>query len=125
MSDAHTMSTEEQKPQGFMAHVPAVFGILVVLALLMAIWVRPPWGYVAWCIALGIPWLALLAFSWRARSDVLTLAVTLPVVGVVIWLSPGGFLTVVQGYLVSACSAFLLLWLTRRQIQRFVGEKKA
>ena len=118
------MNIEHQKPQGFMAHVPAVFGILVVLTLLMALWVRPPWSYVGWCVALGIPWLALLALSWRVRSDLLTLAVTLPVVGVLIWLSPGGLLTVVHGYLLSACSAFLFLWIARRQIQRFVGETR-
>ena len=111
---------QNEKPEGFLAHVPAVFALLLVLTLVTAIWVRPPWSYIAWSIALGVPWLFLLTLSWRVRSDLLTMVVTLPVVAVLFWLSPGGLVSLAQGYLMSACSAFLLLWLGRRPIQRFI-----
>jgi len=122
MSAAHPMNTceENQKPEGAAAHIPATLAVLVVLTLLTAIWER-----IAWCIALGVPWLALLTLSWRARSDRLTMGVTLPVFAVLIWISPGGLLSVVQGYLMSACSAFFFWWLGRRRIQRFIDAKKA
>jgi hypothetical protein len=115
---------ENKKPEGFAAHIPTMLAILVVLTLLTGIWERPPWSYIAWCIALGVPWLALLAVSWRARSDRLTIGVTLPVFAVLIWISPGGLLSVVQGYLLSACSAFFFWWLGRRRIQRFIDAKR-
>ena len=111
---------DNEKPEGFFAHVPALFAILLTLTLVTAIWVRPPWSYVAWSAALGVPWLFLLTLSWRLRSDWTTVVVTSLIVAVIIWLSPGGLLSVVQGYLVSSCSAFLLLWLGRRRIQRVI-----
>ena len=122
MSVARHMINRDQneKPEGFFAHVPAVFVILLVLTFLTAIWVRPPFSYIAWSVALGVPWLLLLALSWRLRSDLLTMGVTLPLIIVLIWLSPGGLLSVAQGYLMSGCTAFLLLWLGRRPIQRFI-----
>ena len=111
---------QNEKPEGFFAHVPALFAILLVLTLFTAIWVRPPWSHIAWSIALGVPWVFLLTLSWKLRNDLLTLGVTLPIVAVLIWLSPGGLLSIVQGYLMSGCSAFLLLWLGRRPIQRLI-----
>ena len=111
---------QKEKLEGLFAHVPVVYALLLVLTLLTAIWVHPTWSYIASSVALGVPWLFLLTLSWRLRSDLLTMAVTLPLVLVLIWLSPGGLLSIAQGYLISACSAFLFLWLGRRPIQRFV-----
>jgi len=116
---------KNQKPKGFMAHVPFVFVVLVVITLLMAIWVRPPLNYILWCMALGVPWLAFLTVSWRMRSDLLTIVGTLLIVAVLAWLSHGGLLRVLHGYCMSTCSALLLLWIGRQQIQRFISNKKA
>ena len=122
MSIAHPIKSRDksQKPEGFFAHVPVVFAILLALTLLTAIWVRPPSSYIVWSVALGVPWLFLLALSWRLHSDLLTLVVTFLLVIVLIWLSPGGLLSLAQGYLMSGCTTFLLLWLGRRPIQRFI-----
>ncbi|MBA4147632.1 MAG: hypothetical protein H0X66_05915 [Verrucomicrobia bacterium] len=116
------MSTQREREtrEGIFEHAPHCFGILVVLALLPAIWLQSPLSYIAWSGALGIFWLLLLTVAWRIRSDIATMAATFPILVAHVWLSPDSLLAIVQGFLVTASAAFLFLWLLRDRIRRFV-----
>jgi hypothetical protein len=113
---------EKQDSEGFFAHLPAVLALLLVLTILISMWTKFSWSYLAWSSALAVPWLALLITSWKLRSELMTALVTVPVLFLLVVLSPGGWLSVAQGYLVSSCTAFALIWLGRHPLQKFLNQ---
>src|SRR5258706_10293512 len=92
---------------GMLQHLPASFFVMAALTLVSAFWLRAPWSYLASSVGVGVVWLALLAWAWRLRSGVATIAASVVVLTahhlLRAWLVPSSLFTLAQGLLVTGC----------------------